>query len=58
MFVSIVGQAIFHTARRSGPSTIDRSYLRPVDPGGEAGRSASLAGVDLLIASLCLSVSF
>lgn len=26
MFASIVGHAIFHTAARSGPSTIDRSY--------------------------------
>jgi hypothetical protein len=26
MFVSIVGQASFQTAGRSGPSTIDRSY--------------------------------
>ena len=28
MLVSIVGQAIFHTAGRSGPSMIDRSYRR------------------------------
>jgi hypothetical protein len=34
--VSIVGQASFHTARPSDPSTIDRSY-RPGAGGGVAG---------------------
>ena len=30
MFVSMVGHAIFQTAGRSGPSTMDRSYLAAV----------------------------
>jgi hypothetical protein len=38
MFVNIVGHAIFHTAARKGPSTIDRSYRR--DAGGAGGKSA------------------
>jgi hypothetical protein len=54
MFVIIVGHAIFHTAGRSGPSTIDRSYrLRDVagaaaDPGTAAVSTAGVAaGVDI-----------
>ena len=44
MFASIVGQAIFHTAERSGPSTMERSK-RPgaAGPGG-AGVSAGTVG--------------
>ena len=38
MFVSIEGHAIFQTAERSGPSTIDRSY-RPVTGDGATGDS-------------------
>ena len=47
MFVSIVGHAIFQTAERSGPSTIERSYLRAaVDgAGGVSGAETRLASV-------------
>src|SRR6476659_5228493 len=38
MFVSIEGHAIFQTAKRSGPSTMDRSY-RPVTGDGATGDS-------------------
>jgi hypothetical protein len=44
-FVSIVGPAIFHTAARSGPSTIDRSYFRDGLPAGAAGAAAVGFGV-------------
>src|ERR1700674_287359 len=40
MLVSIVGQASFHTARPSGPSMMDRSYLRR--SGTAAGAFASV----------------
>src|SRR6185436_2569180 len=45
--VSIVGQASFHTAGRSGPSIIDRSYfLRPgLAPGSAATGAAGAAAV-------------
>lgn len=36
MFVSIVGHAIFHTAARNGPSTMERSY-RPAAATGAVG---------------------
>jgi hypothetical protein len=36
IFVSIVGHAIFQTARASGPSTIERSY-RGFTAGADAG---------------------
>src|SRR5687767_6507715 len=39
MLVSIVGHAIFQTARESGPDTIDRSY-RPDGGAGAAGAAA------------------
>jgi len=55
MFVSIVGQAIFQTAERNGPSTMERSYRAPgrgagvearcgaaVVVGGGAGTAASV----------------
>ena len=35
MLVSIVGHAIFHTAERSGPSMIERSYRLAVGVVGE-----------------------
>ena len=49
MLVSIVGHAIFHTADRSGPSMMERSYFRPPGGVGAAGgaggtRVASAAG--------------
>ena len=53
MFVSIDGQAIFQTAERSGPSTIERSNRREgtgaaggADGGGSVGRfvARSVAG--------------
>ena len=44
MFVSIDGHAIFHTAARSGPSTIERSKrLGALGPGG-GGTSAGTVG--------------
>src|SRR5688572_454183 len=42
MFVSIVGHASFHTAGRSGPSTIDRSYRPAADAGGAVGAGAAV----------------
>jgi hypothetical protein len=45
MFVSIVGQASFHTTGRSGPSMMDRSYRRATD-GGAARGAATGAGVE------------
>src|SRR3982074_2046192 len=50
IFVSIVGHASFHTAGRSGPSTMERSYGRRPgrasalgpDSTGAAGATASL----------------
>jgi hypothetical protein len=39
MLVSIVGHASFHTAGRSGPSTIERSYR------GRSGRAADVGDV-------------
>jgi hypothetical protein len=48
MFVSIVGHAIFQTAWRSGPSTMDRSYRPAAGPGedgvGEVDAVSSPAG--------------
>src|SRR5215210_3878791 len=41
MLVSIVGQAIFHTASRSGPSTIERSNRLA---GAATGGAAAAAG--------------
>jgi len=38
MFASIVGHASFHTAARSGPSTIERSYR--IDGRGAAAARA------------------
>jgi hypothetical protein len=38
MFANIVGHAIFQTAARSGPSTMERSYFLA---GGAAGRGNS-----------------
>lgn len=43
MLVSMVGQAIFHTAERSGPSTMDRSY-RPAVGGGGGVSGGAAAG--------------
>jgi hypothetical protein len=43
MFVNIVGHAIFQTAGRSGPSTIDRSYFRRSETGGAALTDAAAA---------------
>jgi hypothetical protein len=43
MFVSIVGQASFQTALRSGPSMIVRSYFRRSGPAG-AGVAAAVDG--------------
>src|SRR5687767_2755795 len=43
MLANIVGQASFHTAGRSGPSTIERSYLR----GAAAGGGISTLGADM-----------
>ena len=40
MFVSIVGHAIFQTAGRSGPSTMDRSYFRRSGADGTAEAEA------------------
>jgi hypothetical protein len=37
MFVSIAGHASFHTALRSGPSTIDLSYRESAMVSGGAG---------------------
>src|SRR5688500_12841282 len=37
MLVSMVGHAIFHTADRSGPSMMERSYFRPPGAVGAAG---------------------
>jgi hypothetical protein len=42
MLVSIVGHAIFQTAGRNGPSTMDRSYFRR--SGAEATAGAAAAG--------------
>src|SRR5262245_29185785 len=48
--VSIVGHAIFQTASLSGPSTMERSYLRLGRPGTDgapaAGEAAAGAGWD------------
>jgi hypothetical protein len=52
MLVSIVGHAIFQTAGRSGPSTIDRSYRRVGAGAGGSGTAvvvASLEVVDVLV---------
>jgi hypothetical protein len=48
MLVSIVGQASFHTAGRSGPSMMDRSYRRrsAVLESGGAGAAMGLAAPD------------
>jgi hypothetical protein len=37
MLVSMVGHAIFQTAERNGPSTIERSYRRVAGAGATAG---------------------
>jgi hypothetical protein len=37
MFVNIVGHAMFQTAERSGPSMIERSYLRRSPGAGDGG---------------------
>src|SRR5687768_1892704 len=40
MLVSMLGQAIFHTAERSGPSVMERSYRR-LGPGAVVGAMVS-----------------
>ena len=47
MFVSILGQAIFQTAERSGPSTMDRSYrgMAEAEGRGAADEAMSAAAV-------------
>jgi hypothetical protein len=51
MFVSMVGQASFHTTGRSGPSTIERSYRLAAGPadGKAAVSGAEVAGVDAVL---------
>src|SRR5688500_11570587 len=44
MFVSIVGHASFHTALWSGPSMIERSYLRRSTLAGAAGAVSAAGG--------------
>lgn len=51
MFVSIVGQASFHTTGPSGPSMIDRSY-RLADAGAGGSAEATGAGVGVVEAEL------
>lgn len=46
MFVSIVGHASRHTARFSGPSTMERSKRRFSPAGGGTAAGAGDAGVD------------
>ena len=45
MFVSIVGHAIRQTAGVSGPSTMDRSYLRL----GRVGAGATAVGLSAAV---------
>jgi len=49
MFVSIVGHAIFQTAGRRGPSTIERSYRRrsgaPYGAGADGGAADVISRV-------------
>src|SRR5215216_1953802 len=45
-FVSIVGHAIFHTAGRSGPSIIDRSYRGLAATLAASGAAVATAGAD------------
>jgi hypothetical protein len=52
---SIVGHASFHTAWRSGPSMIDRSYRAPDAECGGGGRAPSRAGVDRVTADASLT---
>src|SRR5688572_3481542 len=49
MFVSIVGQASFQTALRSGPSMIERSYRAAPATGGASGAALGAAGAGALV---------
>ncbi len=52
MFVSMVGQAIFHTALKSGPSTIERSKRDAAgagDVGDVSGGVAALAAAGVVL---------
>jgi hypothetical protein len=52
MLVSIVGHAIFHTAGRRGPSTMDLSYL------DFAGGAGGIAGADACgVVTVCGGIS-
>ena len=60
MFVSIVGQAIFQTAERSGPSTMERSYREVAagcpaegseDDSSSARAVASVTDIDSLVST-------
>src|SRR5437868_6022244 len=54
MFANTVGHASFHTAVRSGPSMIDRSYRRAVGAGGGSG--GGTVGAEMRSANAVTSV--
>src|SRR5262245_5318874 len=56
MLVSMAGQASFQTARRSGPSTMERSYRPVADEEGMRGAVAEL--VDFVIFTTSFSKQY
>src|SRR5207248_2133048 len=53
MFVNIVGQASFHTAGRSGPSMMERSYrLAPGEPTNGAGGAGAMGAATGTVTSV------